>query len=1006
MSDPDPAQNKRSYGGDNLVESFSITEDLPALIALIDQRQRYCRLNRAYEAFFGCSREAIVGKTIREVTGPEHHAIAERYIRWALLGEHQKFLSSMRHADGALRAVEVSYTPYRNLDKEVVGFVSFIQNLSESNLYGEARARLAAIVDSSDDAIVSKTFEGVITSWNRAAEKIFGYTAAEAIGHNITLIIPPERRAEEEYVLSRLRRGEKIDHFETERRAKDGRTVYISLSVSPIRNAQGELIGASKVARDITQVRRAEEALRRSEQYREAVLESMPECVKVLDRNGKVLHMNMAGLRMVEADASDQVIGSCVYPLIKAEYLDSFRAVNESVFNGGKGGRLEFEIRGLKGTERLFETNVVPLRGGNQDIIGALSVTRDVTSRRRAELRDAFLVRLDDETRSLSDAKEITNKAAQLLCEHLRADRCSYAEIDVENGVINITGNYALNLPSITGLYSLASFGEKFLAAMKAGCPYVIRDAALELEKDAFVSYQAIGASALTAVPLIKDGRLVAGLGVHQAMPRDWRSDEVELVKAVANRCWESIERARVERELRASEEQFRTLADAIPNLAWMAHPNGHIFWYNQRWYDYTATTPEEMEGWGWQSVHDPAVLPSVLERWTSSISRAEPFEMVFPLKGADGEFRSFLTRVEPWKDSGGKVLRWFGTNTDVTAQEEAEKREKRARETAEVLNRVGPLLNAELDPQKLTQKVTDLATQAVHAQFGAFFHTHVDERGESYVLYTLSGVAREAFAKFPMPRNTHVFGPTFRGEGVMRSADITKDPRYGKNPPYAGMPEGHLPVRSYLAVPVISRSGTVVGGLFFGHSEVEIFSEEAEAIVTGIAAQAAIALDNAALFDESRRSSEALQRSNSELKRLNEDLNQFAYSASHDLREPLRMVSIYTEFLGRKLSGELDEECKGFLEHILKGAKRMEALVRDLLAYTQASEPSEALDGRADANAALRRAIANLGAMIEESGARITNSNLPTVKIRDVQLAQVFQNLIGNAVKYRREPL
>ena len=106
-------------------------------------------------------------------------------------------------------------------------------------------------------------------------------------------------------------------------------------------------------------------------------------------------------------------------------------------------------------------------------------------------------------------------------------------------------------------------------------------------------------------------------------MPRNWRSDEVELVRAVANRCWESIERARIERDLRGSEEQFRTLADAIPNLAWMAHANGHIFWYNKRWYDYTATTPQEMEGWGWQSVHDPAVLPSVLERWTSSISRA-----------------------------------------------------------------------------------------------------------------------------------------------------------------------------------------------------------------------------------------------------------------------------------------------------------------------------------------------------------------------------------------------
>ena len=130
--------------------------------------------------------------------------------------------------------------------------------------------------------------------------------------------------------------------------------------------------------------------------------------------------------------------------------------------------------------------------------------------------------------------------------------------------------------------------------------------------------------------------------------------------------------RERLEAERRAkealaqSEQQLRTLANAIPPLAWMAEPDGHIFWYNQRWYDYTGATPEQMEGWGWQSVHDPGMLPQVLERWRGSISTGEPFEMEFPLKGADGSFRSFLTRVIPLKDEQGRVLRWFGTNTDV----------------------------------------------------------------------------------------------------------------------------------------------------------------------------------------------------------------------------------------------------------------------------------------------------------------------------------------------------
>src|SRR3984957_4243663 len=117
---------------------------------------------------------------------------------------------------------------------------------------------------------------------------------------------------------------------------------------------------------------------------------------------------------------------------------------------------------------------------------------------------------------------------------------------------------------------------------------------------------------------------------------------------------------------VRESEERFRTLANAIPQLAWIAGADGFILWYNQRWYDYTGTTPEQMQGWGWQSVHDPAVLPSVLSRWRDAIALVQPFDMEFPLRGADGTFRNFLTRVQPINDSEGRLVQWFGTNTDV----------------------------------------------------------------------------------------------------------------------------------------------------------------------------------------------------------------------------------------------------------------------------------------------------------------------------------------------------
>lgn len=171
-----------------------------------------------------------------------------------------------------------------------------------------------------------------------------------------------------------------------------------------------------------------------------------------------------------------------------------------------------------------------------------------------------------------------------------------------------------------------------------------------------------------------------------------------------------------------------------------------------------------------------------------------------------------------------------------------------------ETLNATNANLAADMDLENIVQTTTDAGVALSGAAFGAFFYNKVDERGESYTLYTISGASRDAFAKFPTPRNTAVFGPTFSGEGIVRSDDITSDPRYGKNPPYRGMPPGHLPVRSYLAVPVASRSGGILGGLFFGHPEPGIFTEQHERLIAGIASQTAIAMDNAQLFQAAQR--------------------------------------------------------------------------------------------------------------------------------------------------------
>jgi len=235
-----------------------------------------------------------------------------------------------------------------------------------------------------------------------------------------------------------------------------------------------------------------------------------------------------------------------------------------------------------------------------------------------------------------------------------------------------------------------------------------------------------------------------------------------------------------------------------------------------------------------------------------------------------------------------GLEARLLAVNETLEARVEEVRQEAR---TLEVLNRTGTAVAAEHDLERLVQLVTDAGVELSHAEFGAFFYNVIREGGEAYTLYTLSGAPRSAFEKFPMPRNTAVFEPTFHGRGPVRSDDILAEKRYGKSAPYHGMPKGHLPVRSYLAVPVVSRSGEVLGGLFFGHAQPRVFTPRAEQIMTALAAQAAVAIDNARLYQTSQQEIEARRHAERDLQALNETLELRAAERTRQLAASLKKL-------------------------------------------------------------------------------------------------------------------
>ncbi|MBV9744197.1 MAG: PAS domain S-box protein [Acidobacteriia bacterium] len=534
-------------------------------------------------------------------------------------------------------------------------------------------------------------------------------------------------------VLRHISRGKKTERYETVRVAKDGRRIDVAITSSPIINRMGELIGVSAITRDITDRKRAEEAVRERERTLFRFTEAAPVAIAMFDREMRFLAVSQR-FREDYRLGEQELLGHSFYEFFP-EIPQPWRDVHRRCLAGAVEQNPEAAFTRADGSEQWIRWEIQPWRQTDGSIGGIVLFSEDITQQKHA--RDA----------------------------------------------------------------------------------------------------------------------------------------------------------------VRESEQQFRTLANAIPQLCSMATADGSVFWYNQRWYEYTGTSPEEMERRGWQSVHDPEVLPQVLERWNHSLRSGEPFEMVFPLRGADGVFRPFLTRVVPLRDRDGKVTRWFGTNTDISEQQTTEEKLRHALEQLDQAMEAGDL--GAWDYRLETAEI--FWDDRCRNMLGVRAGDRIDHEAEIELIHPEDRAAVvEAKRQALAGSNDGVYHREFR----------------------VIWPDGSVHWLASHGRAFFEDSGNARRAVRFIGVKMDITERKH--------AERQILELNATLERRVRERTAQLEDANRELEA-------FSYSVSHDLRAPLRSVEGFAKILLRDYPGKfLDETAADYMNRMSVATQRMGQLISDLLALSR----------------------------------------------------------------------
>jgi PAS domain S-box-containing protein len=400
-------------------ELYRSTFELAGLgVAHVNLDGRWMRVNPKVCEITGYSESELLNLRFHEITHPDDRQASVAAMEDLKNGSIQRYSAEKRYLrkNGSSIWTNVTVSLVRDGAGQPRHFVTVVEDIGERRLAEEAQGRLAAIVQSSDDAIVSKSLNGIITSWNAAAARIFEFTAEEAVGKSISMIIPPELRDEESEILRRLRNGERLEHYETVRVTKSGKKIDVSLTISPLRDSRGKVIGASKIARNITDRRQVEEALRKNESRLRAAFGQSYSFLVLLEPDGTIIEANRTALEAA-GRTQEELIGQKFWEPWWSGLPEEMQAVKEAVARAalGESVRSECYFCLSDGSKRFADRTINPVIAEDGNVVMIVATALDMTEQK--ELRDELEARVEERTYELEEKNKALLQQADLVRE-------------------------------------------------------------------------------------------------------------------------------------------------------------------------------------------------------------------------------------------------------------------------------------------------------------------------------------------------------------------------------------------------------------------------------------------------------------------------------------------------------------------------------------------------------------------------------------------------------------